>query len=157
MLAIRELQAIDMSPVEKIVLSREYDISGRRTVIAYAALCERPDPLTIAEASELGLETAMRIAQLHEQLRWSGRSAVRAGYQSLTSTAAIRRDLQETEPVRVERIQCDIGRGFFDQGPIISTVRPPVHTSASRKIDHKSCALSSSARFIAEAFGLDIH
>ncbi|KAI0785800.1 hypothetical protein C8Q75DRAFT_696685, partial [Abortiporus biennis] len=68
-LAIRSLQSIDISPVDRILLSREYDIGGRWVLSAYTALCERAEPLTLAEASKLGLETSVRVAQMREQMR----------------------------------------------------------------------------------------
>ncbi|PCH35702.1 hypothetical protein WOLCODRAFT_50933, partial [Wolfiporia cocos MD-104 SS10] len=67
-LAIRELQKLNISAVDKIVLARAHDIHGRWAVDAYLVLCERPDPLTIPEARRLGLETTTTIAQLREQI-----------------------------------------------------------------------------------------
>ena len=63
-LAIREIQSLDISPIDKIVLAQEFDISGRWLLAAYTALCERAEPLSISEGTRLGLETAMRVAQL---------------------------------------------------------------------------------------------
>ena len=57
-----------VTPVDRIVLSSEYDITGRWTVAAYTALCERSDPLTYSEASRLGLETSVRVAQMRDRL-----------------------------------------------------------------------------------------
>ncbi|KAH9856712.1 hypothetical protein C2E23DRAFT_689331, partial [Lenzites betulinus] len=68
-LAIRQLQTLDMPPVDRILLAQEFDIGGRWALAAYTALCERPTPLSLAEATRLGLETATTIAQLREQIR----------------------------------------------------------------------------------------
>ena len=89
-LAIRELQKLEVSPVDAIVLSRKYDIAGRWTLAAYAALCQRVDALTLEEAGRLGLETTVRIAQLRERVQRGvpGRSKPR--YQAPTSAASRR-------------------------------------------------------------------
>ncbi|KAI0629687.1 hypothetical protein C8Q77DRAFT_1025903, partial [Trametes polyzona] len=68
-LAIRQLQALDMAPVDRVLLAREFDIGGRWALAAYTALCERPAPLSVAEASRLGVETAAVVAQIREQIR----------------------------------------------------------------------------------------
>ncbi|KZT72410.1 hypothetical protein DAEQUDRAFT_664420 [Daedalea quercina L-15889] len=67
-LAICELQKLSIDPVDRIVLSRKFDISGRWTLAAYAALCQRADALSLEEARQLGLETTVRIARLREQI-----------------------------------------------------------------------------------------
>jgi hypothetical protein len=58
-----------MSPIDKIVLSRQFNINSPWTLAAYTDICQRPDTLTVFEARALGLETAMRIYQLREKLR----------------------------------------------------------------------------------------
>lgn len=153
-----------MTPVDKIVLAREYDITGRWVLSAYTALCERPEPLALAEASQLGLETAMRIAQLREHLRAGGRNSSRiGGYHSLTRSAVMRqgpstgsgsgRASVGTKLPRTERVQWGIGRSFMDQGGI----PPPVRSSAQKPIARKGpTAIPGVARMVAEAFGIDL-
>ena len=68
-LAIQKLEGFTISPVDKIVLSRQFNISSPWTLAAYTNVCQRPDTLTVSEARTLGLETAMRIYQLREKLR----------------------------------------------------------------------------------------
>ncbi|KAL4245354.1 hypothetical protein ABKN59_009790 [Abortiporus biennis] len=153
-LAIRSLQSIDISPVDRILLSREYDIGGRWVLSAYTALCERAEPLTLAEASKLGLETSVRVAQMREQMRGTfSRSTMTAGgYRSMTRSATAKRDQTlQSKPVRrpSERVQWDVGRSFLDQGPIT----PPPNRPAPKK---KVLPVPRSAKMIADAFGLDI-
>ncbi|EPT02470.1 hypothetical protein FOMPIDRAFT_1118284 [Fomitopsis schrenkii] len=89
-LAIRELQKLEVRPVDAIVLSRKYDIGGRWTLAAYAALCQRADALTLDEAGHLGLETTVRIAQLRERVQRRVPARSNYHYQAPTSTATRR-------------------------------------------------------------------
>ena len=66
--AIRELEKFSIDAVEKIVLSRRFDINSPWALAAYTEVCQRPDTLTVSEARTLGLETAMRIYQLREKM-----------------------------------------------------------------------------------------
>jgi hypothetical protein len=77
-LAIQKLEGLNISPVDKVVLSRQFNINSPWTLAAYTDLCQRPETLTFLEARVLGLETAMRIYQLRERLRGgNGRSTSR--------------------------------------------------------------------------------
>ena len=151
-LAIRTLQTLDISPVDRIVLSRDFDISGRWTLGAYTTLCERSEPLTFAEASKLGLEISVRIAQLREQLRGTSRSG---GYRSLTRAAAARREPSAPpKPLRQDRPQWDIGRSFLDQ----EDIPPPIHRPMFKRNGVKpgtNLVLNRTARMVAEVFGLE--
>ncbi|KAI0735308.1 hypothetical protein C8Q76DRAFT_610069 [Earliella scabrosa] len=157
-LAIKQLQTLDMSPTDKIVIAREYDVGGRWVLNAYTALCERPEPLSLPEASRLGLETAMRIAQLREQLRAGGRKSSRiGGYHALTRSAAVRHGTASAatsgRPARSERLQWGIGKSFLDQHDI----PPPVRIAPQRASTRKgAAAIPGTARLVAEAFGLDL-
>ncbi|KAI0071179.1 hypothetical protein K474DRAFT_1776334 [Panus rudis PR-1116 ss-1] len=150
-LAIRSIQSLDISPVDRIAISTKYDIADRWTMKAYIALCERPEPLSLAEADQLGLNTVVRIAQIREQLRRSGTSA---GYNSLTRSAAGRRAEQQgtswQRPNASERHRWDIGRSFLDQGGIPPPVKRRQTPVVSRPV---RSAPSRSARLVAEAFG----
>ena len=159
-LAINSIQSLNITPVDRIVISRDYDISGRWTLAAYTALCDRPEALTLEEASRLGLETSVRIAQMREQMRsTTGRGA---GYRSLTRTAAARRASLPT-PIRGgrgssgERLQWDVARSFLDQ----EKISPPTRTNTASPVKRsapaaKPTGLSRSARLVAEAFGIEI-
>jgi hypothetical protein len=68
-LAIHKLEGLTISPVDKIMLSRQFNINTPWTLTAYTDICQRPDTLTVFEARALGLETATRIYQLREKLR----------------------------------------------------------------------------------------
>lgn len=81
--AIRELEQFSIDAVDKIVLSRKFEINSPWTLAAYTEVCQRPDTLTFSEARSLGLETTMRIYQLREKM-WerSGATKSRAGSSS---------------------------------------------------------------------------
>jgi hypothetical protein len=71
-IAIRELERYPLSPIDKIRLSREFDIATPWTLKAYTELCERPEALSVQEALSLGLQVTVRISQIRERLRRSG-------------------------------------------------------------------------------------
>ena len=58
------------SAVERIALGRRYDIPGW-LVPAYAEVCERKEPLTLAEAVLLGLEDMVCIGQVRHTIRYT--------------------------------------------------------------------------------------
>ncbi|KDQ59052.1 hypothetical protein JAAARDRAFT_108596, partial [Jaapia argillacea MUCL 33604] len=66
-LAIREIFPL-CSPIDKIVLGREYDISDWLRD-AYIAVCERREPITLEEARRLGLEEVVKISKARHELR----------------------------------------------------------------------------------------
>ncbi|KAJ7350784.1 hypothetical protein DFH08DRAFT_741953 [Mycena albidolilacea] len=68
-LAMQHLFVIT-SAVERIALGRLYDIPGW-LVPAYTEVCERKDPLTLAEGRLLGLEDAICIGQVRHTIRYS--------------------------------------------------------------------------------------
>ncbi|OSC98445.1 hypothetical protein PYCCODRAFT_1001730 [Trametes coccinea BRFM310] len=164
-LAIRELQVLDMSPIDRICLAQEFDITGRWALSAYIALCERPEPLSLDEAARLGLDVSIRIAQLREQLRARGhRSSNMGGYHSLTRSAALRHDASRgsvggvVKPLSgrpAERPQWGIAKSFLVQGD--SEIPPPVRV-ASRKVGPKtlSTTIPGTARLVAQAFGIQL-
>ncbi|KAI0366761.1 hypothetical protein BV20DRAFT_971499 [Pilatotrama ljubarskyi] len=164
-LAIRQLQSLDMHPVDRVLLAQEFDIGGRWALSAYTALCERPEPLSLAEAGRLGLETTTRIAQLREQLRARAhKSSNMGGYHSLTRAAAIRHGspspagasaARSSPRTPAERSQWSISKSFLAQGEI----PPPAHTQAgTRKAGAKvsPTAIPGTARLVAEAFGIQL-
>ncbi|KDQ53600.1 hypothetical protein JAAARDRAFT_136783, partial [Jaapia argillacea MUCL 33604] len=68
-LAIGELFPL-ASPVDKIVVGRQYDIP-EWLQDAYIAICERPEALTKKEGERLGLDEVIRISQLRQDVRTS--------------------------------------------------------------------------------------
>jgi len=67
-LAIQELQALQMEPVDRIALSAEHRITGDWALNAYAHLCQRPEPLSVNEAKKLGPDTTAMISQVREEM-----------------------------------------------------------------------------------------
>ena len=68
-LAIRELQALSISPLEKIVLYQKYAVNRDLLQPAFTALTIRDEPITIQEGRELGLEIALKLAEAREVAR----------------------------------------------------------------------------------------
>ncbi|KAI0330433.1 hypothetical protein GY45DRAFT_754913 [Cubamyces sp. BRFM 1775] len=170
-LAIRSLQSLDITPVERILLAQEFDIPGRWALPAYVALCERPEPLSLGEAALLGLETSVRIAQLREQLRARGhRSASMGGYHSLTRSAAARQGGPSTSSGKVsvaarpatspagasERARWGIAKSFLAPGELSPPAR--ANGSGSRKAGAKmpSTSIPGTSRLVAQMFGIEL-
>ncbi|CAL1711783.1 unnamed protein product [Somion occarium] len=152
-LAIRELQTLHVSPVDCIAICQKYDIANSWTLAAYVSLCERPEPLTMSEANQIGLETVVRIAEIRERLRSTNSLT---NYRTPTCAA-----LRRTEHVSGAgskttvsgRLQWDIGESFLDQ----ARIPPP------RVMSNKGSAIRPlrpmpvrSVRLVAEAFGLPL-
>jgi hypothetical protein len=62
-LAIRELEKMTMSVVERIALYQQYGVSEDLLIPHYAALCARGYPLDYPESDQLGMATAVLINQ----------------------------------------------------------------------------------------------
>jgi hypothetical protein len=68
-LAIRELEKLDIEPIEKVYIYHLYHIDRAFLITSYAAICTRPVPLNIHEGRRLGLETALKVAEARERIR----------------------------------------------------------------------------------------
>ncbi|KDQ58984.1 hypothetical protein JAAARDRAFT_205976 [Jaapia argillacea MUCL 33604] len=66
--AIHKLATLVTSPVDKLILAREYGIS-KWLDEAYVTLCRRPEALSMEEAERLGTEDATLISQKREEVR----------------------------------------------------------------------------------------
>ncbi|KAG1729708.1 hypothetical protein EDB19DRAFT_110073 [Suillus lakei] len=80
-LAIRELEKLDIEPIEKIVAYHEYKINKTFLLPAYIAMCKREKPLSLAEGMSLGMETVLRLADARERAR---QQAAESGIRSPT-------------------------------------------------------------------------
>ncbi|KIM82521.1 hypothetical protein PILCRDRAFT_820381 [Piloderma croceum F 1598] len=65
-LAIEELSKFTMNPVTRIILARQYRIQ-KWLFAGYEELAKRTEPISISEAEQLGLETAILIFQIREE------------------------------------------------------------------------------------------
>ncbi|KAF4563170.1 hypothetical protein EYR40_007117 [Pleurotus pulmonarius] len=68
-LCVRELEKLEMSDVERIHVYQKYEVDRNLLISRYAALCEREEPLSVAEGMRLGMETALTIARAREIAR----------------------------------------------------------------------------------------
>jgi len=68
-LAVRELQNIQIPPIQKIVIYQTYSIDRNLIQPAFTALTTRDEPITIEEGRELTLETALQLAKTRELAR----------------------------------------------------------------------------------------
>ncbi|KAG1782003.1 hypothetical protein EV702DRAFT_961236 [Suillus placidus] len=68
-LTVRELEKIQIEPVDKIAIYHEYSINKLFLIPAYIAVCKRDKPLTFTEGMQLGMETVLRVADARERAR----------------------------------------------------------------------------------------
>jgi hypothetical protein len=68
-LAIRELEALSIPSIQKVVLYQTYEVNKDLLQPAFIALATRDDPITIDEGREIGLETALQLARARELAR----------------------------------------------------------------------------------------
>jgi hypothetical protein len=70
-LAISQVELLldaNSSPIDRVVIAQRYRISDAWSRAAYAALCNRPKPLSVEEAARLGVEMSTRISSVREKL-----------------------------------------------------------------------------------------
>lgn len=69
-LAIRGLEGLhDIPALQKVALYQKYEVDRNLLQAAYTALTVRDEPITVEEGRELGLETALLVAQARETAR----------------------------------------------------------------------------------------
>lgn len=66
---VRELEKFEIAPLHKIELYQAYELDKKLLIPSYVAMCMRPEPLSIKEGRQLGLETALLLATAREGAR----------------------------------------------------------------------------------------
>jgi hypothetical protein len=69
LLCIRELENLDLSPVDRIQIYQRFKLNGTRLLDCYESLTTRDEPLGIEEGAKLGLESSLQIARAREVSR----------------------------------------------------------------------------------------
>ncbi|KAI0067633.1 hypothetical protein BV25DRAFT_842370 [Artomyces pyxidatus] len=70
-LALRELEQLEVGPIEKIITYHAYEIDRNLLIAAYTALTTRDEPITLEEGRKLGLETSLQLMHAREVARGS--------------------------------------------------------------------------------------
>ncbi|KAH9975675.1 hypothetical protein BGW80DRAFT_58668 [Lactifluus volemus] len=70
-LCIRELENLDLSPVERIPIYQRFNLSETRLLDCYESLTIRDDPIGVEEGIKLGVRTSVQIACAREVARAS--------------------------------------------------------------------------------------
>jgi hypothetical protein len=73
-LALRQISDLDIDPVARIMIQHQFRVEKQWGFLAYIALCSRTNPLSVSEATKLGVETAARIAIAREKLEGKKRT-----------------------------------------------------------------------------------
>ncbi|THH02052.1 hypothetical protein EW145_g6806, partial [Phellinidium pouzarii] len=79
-LAVREMDKLEVAPVDRAVMAREFEVDPARKWLdsAYAALGARDAPLTKTEGLRLGLDVVLQLAEVRERIRERRRAAAAA-------------------------------------------------------------------------------
>lgn len=92
-LALRELERLEIPPLQKIVIYHSYAIDRSLLRTAYTALTIRDEPITLEEGRELGLETVLQLARARELARALPSGGEKSGHpQSLSNVTDARLD-----------------------------------------------------------------
>jgi hypothetical protein len=73
-LALRQISLLEVDPVDRIVLGHQFRVEKQWAFPAYISLCSRTNPLSVLEATKLGVATAAMIAIAREKLEGKKRS-----------------------------------------------------------------------------------
>ncbi|KIJ12540.1 hypothetical protein PAXINDRAFT_136955 [Paxillus involutus ATCC 200175] len=65
--AIEALEALDITPVDKVALAMQYNIE-KWMIPAINAMAQRPEPIGVEDVDRLGLDAALKIARIREQV-----------------------------------------------------------------------------------------
>ncbi|KAJ7496764.1 hypothetical protein FB451DRAFT_1008180, partial [Mycena latifolia] len=68
-LAVRELEKLELPDIDRIVLYKKFFVDDAYLIPRYAALCERPELLTVEEGLRLGMETVIPLSRARECAR----------------------------------------------------------------------------------------
>ncbi|KAJ6590010.1 hypothetical protein DFH09DRAFT_909260, partial [Mycena vulgaris] len=68
-LAVRELEKLELPDIDRIVLYRKFAVDEAHLIPRYAALCERPELLTVEEGLRLGMEIVIPLSRARECAR----------------------------------------------------------------------------------------
>ncbi|KAG8221237.1 hypothetical protein J3R82DRAFT_1399 [Butyriboletus roseoflavus] len=83
-LAVRELDALELPPAERISIYNEHGIDGERLLSPYVELCRSPTLPSEAEGHLMQMETLIQVLQAREDAH---RKAVELGHESPTSAS----------------------------------------------------------------------
>ncbi|KAJ7287040.1 hypothetical protein C8J57DRAFT_1049973, partial [Mycena rebaudengoi] len=68
-LAVRELEKLEIPDIDRIVLYRKYEVDESYLLPRYAALCQRPELLTVEEGLRLGMAVVIPLSRARECAR----------------------------------------------------------------------------------------
>lgn len=90
-LAVRQLQKLDMNPVERIIIYNKYNLDKSLLLPAYIRLCKQSSR-SVEDGRRLGMPTVLKINEARE---YAQRSAAEQGCHSPTSADAEDQELVE--------------------------------------------------------------
>lgn len=120
-LTVRELEKLQIEPVDKIAIYHEYSINKTFLIPAYIAVCKRDKPLTFSEGMQLGMETVLRVADARERAR---QRAAESGIRSPTFDDFNDREMESM----VKEV---FGITSRPTSPIVQTSSSSSHTNGS--------------------------
>ncbi|KAG1758348.1 hypothetical protein EDD22DRAFT_910983 [Suillus occidentalis] len=120
-LTVRELEKLQIEPVDKIAIYHEYTINKTFLIPAYIAICKRDKPLTFSEGMQLGMETVLRVADARERAR---QRAAESGIRSPT--------FDDFDDIEMESMVKEVfGITSRPTSPVVQTSSSSSHTNGS--------------------------
>ncbi|KIK44513.1 hypothetical protein CY34DRAFT_79692 [Suillus luteus UH-Slu-Lm8-n1] len=120
-LTVRELEKLQIEPVDKIAIYHEYSINKIFLIPAYIAVCKRDKPLTFSEGMQLGMETVLRVADARERAR---QRAAESGIRSPT--------FDDFDDIEMESMVKEVfGITSRPTSPVVQTSNSSSHTNGS--------------------------
>ncbi|TFK64833.1 hypothetical protein BDN72DRAFT_774098, partial [Pluteus cervinus] len=132
-LALEKIEPVS-SPVDKVVLGKTYDIPEWATE-ARILLCRREEPITLEEASRMGMEEVVNISQTRHCIR---SSEIRSGMQDSTIRSILSGEQEEENVAAEVAPPFDTSQG--ERLDLTSTLgQPPVKDGLADDKDRRIC------------------
>jgi hypothetical protein len=119
-LCIRELERLDLSPVDRIHIYQRFGLDSSLLLDSYATLTTRVESIGLEEGAKLGLRTSLQIAQAREMSRGPDTGG------GLRSPSAVQLDGQNLHTLLSDIFGLPriVTNGVAHGGPLTAPVRP---------------------------------
>ncbi|KAN0130686.1 hypothetical protein V8E53_011361 [Lactarius tabidus] len=120
LLCIRELEKLDLSPVDRIHIYQKFELDNTLLIDSYATLTTRDEPIGLDEGMKLGLMTSLQIARAREMSRGPDTGG------GLRSPSAVQLDGHDLHTLLLDIFELPkiLTNGTAHAGPRTAPVRP---------------------------------
>jgi hypothetical protein len=120
LLCVRELEKLDLSPVDRIHIYQKFGLDTTLLIDSYATLTTRDEPIRLDEGMKLGLMTSLQIARAREMSRGPDTGG------GLRSPSAVQLDGHDLHTLLLDIFELPkiVTNGMAHAGPRTAPVRP---------------------------------